>query len=257
MPCLRPQAGSSRILAVGKPSVAPALVAVDHLAGDEPGRARAARPPPPPCRRPSACAHRAGGDRPALVFQRRHDVDGKAELARPARRDSAGEPPRSLPKWKSKPIAAPPMPRRPTRICSMKSSAAVPASPASKVMTMAPSSPVGGEQAQLVALARELEQRLLRPEEAARMRREGQGRRLAAERARRARSAASITARWPRCTPSKLPIATTAPASGPASMCAACAARDVERRQRLSLCGAVSLVACGACRQARCWRHYG
>ena len=80
--------------------------------------------------------------------------------------------------------------------------------------------PGGGEQAQLVALARELEQRLLRPEEAARMRLEGQRRRLAAERRGRARSAASITARWPRCTPSKLPIATTAPRKRAGVACA-------------------------------------
>ena len=71
------------------------------------------------------------------------------------------------------------------------------------------------QQPQLVALARELEQRVLRPQEQPRMRREGQRRGLAAERLRRACSAAPITARWPRCTPSKLPIATTAPASAP------------------------------------------
>ena len=37
----------------------------------------------------------------------------------------AGEPARFLPKWKSKPMAAPPIPKRPTRISSMKSSAEV------------------------------------------------------------------------------------------------------------------------------------
>ena len=62
----------------GKAELAPALVAVDDLAGGEPGRAQqlgrlhhlalAERR-----------AHRAGGHRPALVLQRRHDVDGEAE----------------------------------------------------------------------------------------------------------------------------------------------------------------------------------
>ena len=44
--------------------------------------------------------------------------------------------------------------------------------------------PGGGEQAQLVALARQLEQRVLRPQEQPRMRREGQSRGLAPERLR-------------------------------------------------------------------------
>ena len=69
------------------------------------------------------------------------------------------------------------------------------------------------QQPQLVALVGEAEQRLLRPEEAARMRLEGQRGRRPGERAARSRAVA-ITAWWPRCTPSKLPIATTAPRSG-------------------------------------------
>src|SRR6185437_10415407 len=61
-----------------KAKIAPALVAVDHFAGDEPGRAEqlgglhhlalAERR-----------AHRAGRYRAALVLERRHDVDREAE----------------------------------------------------------------------------------------------------------------------------------------------------------------------------------
>ena len=128
----------------------------------------------------------------------------------------AGEPLRCCPKWKSKPMAAPPMPKRPARICPMKSSAEVLARPASNVMTTAPSSPVAASRRNL---SRSLESwnsvscglkksrgcgakvkaAALRPSFLARL------------------SAAPMTARWPRCTPSKLPTATTAPCSGPMS----------------------------------------
>ena len=185
MPCLRPQAGSSRRLAVGKAELAPALVAMDHLAGDEPGRAEqfgrlhhlALRSAPRAPRR-----RRPGGPRPRAAARCRP----KSRAGRPAPPGKAGEPARFLPKWKSKPIAAPPMPKRPTRMRATKSAAEVAASAASKVITIAPSSPVAASSRSLVALARELEQRVLRPQEKPRMRLEGQRRGLAG-RAPRAR----------------------------------------------------------------------
>ncbi len=72
----------------------------------------------------------------------------KPSLA-PCSARKAGEPARFLPKWKSKPMAAPPMPKRPTRMRAMKSSADVPASAPSNVMTKAPSSPVAASRRSL------------------------------------------------------------------------------------------------------------
>ena len=78
MPCLRPHDGIELEVGGGKAEFAAALGAVDHLGGNEPGRAQefgrlhhlalAQRH-----------ADRAGGHRAALVLERRHDVDGKAE----------------------------------------------------------------------------------------------------------------------------------------------------------------------------------
>src|SRR5262249_6238614 len=76
-----------------------------------------------------------------------------------------------------------------------------------------------GQEPQLRALVGEAEQRLLGSEETARMRREreqrGCGSKVSAAAGRESAlaraSAAAITARCPRCTPSKLPMATTAP----------------------------------------------
>ena len=92
----------------------------------------------------------------------------------------------------------------------MKSCAVVPARALSKVMTTAPSSPVAASsRSLLVSVVRRncglLGLKKLR----------GCGSKVSAKaglpRARPICRAAAITARWPRWTPSKLPIATTAP----------------------------------------------
>ncbi len=74
------------------------------------------------------------------------------------------------------------MPKRPTRMRSTKSAAEVAASCGVEGHDDGAVEPARRQQAQLVALAGELEQRVLRPQEQPRMRREGQGRGLAAER---------------------------------------------------------------------------
>ena len=70
--------------------------------------------------------------------------------------------------------------------------------------------PRPGQQPQLVGLVGEAELRAVRAEEAAGMGLEGDCK-AGLPWARPIRKAASITARWPRWTPSKLPMATTAP----------------------------------------------
>ena len=139
---------------------------------------------------------------------------------------------RSLPKWKSKPIAAPPMPRRPTRMLLDEI-----------VRRGAGERGVEGHDDGAVEPGRRPAGAACRARSRAGTAAPAAGRSGAdaAQRSApppcgrapgRARSAAPITARWPRCTPSKLPIATTAPASGPGSMARACAARDVEGLRR-------------------------
>ena len=87
------------------------------------------------------------------------------------------------------------------------------ASAASKVSTIAPSSPVAARSRNLVGLVGQPEQRFAGVERSARVRLEGQRRGRPAERSAARCCAAAITALWPRCTPSKLPMATTAPRS--------------------------------------------
>jgi len=89
------------------------------------------------------------------------------------------------------------MPKRPTRMRSMKSSRDVAASWASKVMTMAPSSPVAASRRSR-SRRWKAEQRVLRPQEKPRVRREGQSRRGTAEFLGALQAPAPITARWPR-----------------------------------------------------------
>ena len=102
----------------------------------------------------------------------------------------------------------------------MKSSAEVAASCASKFMTMAPSSPLAANRR---SLSRALES--WNSVSCGRKKSRGCGEKVSAAALRPSAlarlSAAPITARWPRCTPSKLPIATTAPYSGPIVECRA------------------------------------
>ena len=215
MPCLSPQAGSSLRLAVGKPSSRPRFSPCttspevnqgaprSSAASTTLPRLSAVRTAPEETGRPSSSS---GGTMSTVKPSRA-----------PCSARYAGEPARFWPKWKSKPIAAPPMPRLPTRMRETKSSAEVDASAASKRMMMAPSSPVAARS-----------RSLSRSEESwnrascGRKKARGCGVKVSAAVLRpswsaRAR-AAPITARWPRCTPSKLPIATTASTSASASM---------------------------------------
>ena len=98
----------------------------------------------------------------------------------------------------------------------MKSSADVAASLASKFITMAPSSPLAANRR---SRSRGLDS--WNSVSCGRRKSRGCGENVKAAALRPSAwarlSAAPITARWPRCTPSKLPIATTAPLSGPMS----------------------------------------
>jgi len=103
------------------------------------------------------------------------------------------------------------MASRATRIRRTNSSAVRLASAASNVMTTAPASSVEANSRMLVGLVGQ-RTTLVGPEERTRMRFEVQGGGGPSE--QRARAAAvPITSRCPRCTPSKLPSATTAPLS--------------------------------------------
>ena len=80
MPCRSPQAGSSRRLAVGKPSSRPRLSPwiTCRTRTRESRASSAASSTRPPA---SAVADRAGRHRAAVVLERRHDIDGEAVLA--------------------------------------------------------------------------------------------------------------------------------------------------------------------------------
>ena len=234
MPCLRRAAGIEPHIGGGKAELAPALVAVDDLAADEPRIAEQL----------GGLGHLAGGERGA--DRARATPGGRrprtAARCRPrsrgwrlARRDSRASRcasrrngNRSRSRRRRPPAAR-------TRMRATKSSAESCASAASKRSTIAPSSPVAASSRSFAALVGQPEQRLVRPKEAARMRLEGQRRRRPAERAGRAASAAAITARWPRCTPSKLPMATTAPRN--AMVCGRLVAHHRERSGRLPAVG--------------------
>ena len=154
---------------------------MDHLAGDKPGRAQqlgrlhhlAGG---------ERLAHRAGGDRPALVFQRRHDVDGKAELGA-LLGEIVGRAAAVLAEMEVEADGRAADAEAADQDLLDEAVGRGAGEPGVEGHDDGAVEPGGGEQAQLVALARKLEQRLLRPEEAARMRRKGQGRRLASERA--------------------------------------------------------------------------
>ncbi len=163
----------------GEAKLAPALVAVDHLAGHEPRRAEQLR------RFHHLAlverrAHRARRHRPALILERRHDVDGKAE------------PPALLLQILRRAGAV---------LAEMEIEANGRAADAEtahenlldeffrrgrhqrRVEGHDDGAIESGacKQAQLVALARKLEQRVLRPQELSRVRREGERRSLAVE----------------------------------------------------------------------------
>ena len=179
------------------------------------GRLRARRP------RPSAARIAPEETGRPLVEQRRHDIDRKA-VPRARAPQKSGVPPPLLAEMEieadrdaadAEPVDQDlarriPRPRAGERRVEGQHHRAV--------------EPGRGEQPQLRRSGGEPEQGLVGPEKAARMRLEGQRQRPAACALARAPIAASITARWPRCTPSKLPIATTgrpqpATASGRAS----------------------------------------
>ena len=121
-------------------------------------------------------------------------------------------PRRALPKWKLKPITAPLMASRSTRMLSTNSSALRLASAALKVSTIAPSSPVA-------ASSRSLATSEVRWNDGSSGLKKvrGCGSKVSTAAGRCAAWARSIampiTARWPRWTPSKLPMATTGRAS--------------------------------------------
>src|SRR5665213_1444731 len=163
-----------------KAEIAAALVAVDYFAGDEPGCAEqlgrfhhlalAQRR-----------AHRARRHRPAFVFERRYDIDGKAEPgALLAQID-----------WRALAVMA-------EMEIETDGRAADAEAPDQNVLDKISGGgggklgveihhdgaiePARRQQPQPVAVARQLEQRVLRPQEQPRMRREGQSRGLAPER---------------------------------------------------------------------------
>ena len=166
----------------GKAELAPALVAVDHGAGGEPRRAKKLRRLHHLALRKRR-ADRAGGDRPSLILQRRHDVDREAELIAllGQKRGRAGA---VLAEMKieadggTADAEAADQNARDEILRRRSGERAVERHDDGAV------EPRGREQPQLVAFARQLEQRVLRPQEQARVRREGQSRGLAAKRLR-------------------------------------------------------------------------
>ena len=111
-----------------------------------------------------------------------------------------------------------------------------------------PVEPGRSEKPQFGGLVGQPEQRLAGIEEGARMRLEGQHRRRPSQALWRDRCATAITARWPRCTPSKLPMASDRAAERAIGRSIA---HDEEafRRHRASMvkktCGAVGAAAAG------------
>ena len=155
---------------------------------------------------------------------------------RPCSARNSGEPARFLPKWKLKPIITPLTANLPTRMRATKSSAVVAANAALNVSTTAPSRPVAARSRSLARFVGQAEQRFGRDGKS----RAGAARTSAHAAGRPSSSAllraTAITAWWPRCTPSKLPMARTAPRSAPSGA--------VSRTTRKRF-GAISLHALG------------
>ncbi len=215
MPCRSPQSGSSRRLAVGIAEFAPAFVAVHDFAADEPGKAEqfgglhhAVR-----WRAPRGSAPERTG-RPSSS-NTRHDVDREAvpcalggeEIRRAAagccRNGNRSPMTRRATARRSRRMSRDEFLGRQARPARRRSAA--------RWRRRGRSSRTGGawraRRSAGTAADRDGRSR-------------ADGARTSAPppagRARgRAPSAVAITARWPRCTPSKLPIATTAPARAP------------------------------------------
>ena len=147
-------------------------------------------------------------------------IGGSTSTAKPWRAPcscrKAGEPMRFLPKWKSNPTAAPATPYRSTRNTPhefLRRQAGQ--ARASKVSTIAPSSPVAASRRSFPVSSVSRNMGCCGRRMAA-----GCGSKVSAAAGQRAvlarATAAAITARWPRCTPSKLPMAITAPRSASA-----------------------------------------
>ena len=133
--------------------------------------------------------------------------------AAPCAARNSGEPLRPLPKWKSKPTATPRIASVSHKMLRTKSSARQRRQRGVERQHDGAVEAGRAKQAELRSPGRRGGNAACR----AGRRRADAARRSAPRRApqdRRARaSAAAMTARWPRCTPSKLPMATTAPAS--------------------------------------------
>ena len=220
-----------------KAEVAPALVALAPRCRRQTTDSRAARRPRPRVRRRARRGSRRttpGGPRPRAAARSRP----RSRAASPCSARNAGEPRRWWPKWKSNPMVAPRMPSRPTRMRATNSSARHRGERLVEGEHQRAGEAGRREQAQLRSRVGEAEHRIGRAQHVARMRLERHGDRRGC-RARAARAiAASITARWPRCTPSKLPIAATAPRSA-----ATCGASSWTTRK--GLVGLAGSVMCG------------
>src|SRR5580698_9348906 len=163
---------------------------------------------------------------------------------RPCSVRNAGEPARFLPKWKLKPTITPLTANLPTRIRVTKSSAVVAANAELNVRTTAPSSPAAARSRSLTASS------VSRNNGSAGWKKSrGWGSNVSTPAGRLSSlaflRATAMTAWWPRCTPSKLPMARTAPRSAPSGA--------VSRTTRKRF-GAISLHALGKPDVATCRR---
>ena len=154
-----------------------------HLRGDEPGIAeqfgRLRRRGPRPAHRARRRRRPAGpGARTAAPHR------PKSRAGRPAAARKSGVPRRSLPKWKLKPITAPVMARRSTRMSCDEFLGAEPGQRRVEGQHDRAVEPGRGQQPELGGLRGEVERRLVGLEEGARMRLEGQHRRRAVGRLR-------------------------------------------------------------------------
>ena len=156
-------------------------------------------------------ADRAGTNRPPLVLEARHDIDREAELGA-LRREIFGRARTVEAEMKIEADGDAGDGEPPDQDARDEILRGKPRQRRVEAQHDRAVEPGRGQEPQLRALVGEAEQRLVGPEEAA-----GCGSKVSAAAGRPSASAraraAAITARWPRCTPSKLPMATTAPSS--------------------------------------------
>ena len=180
MPCARPQAGSSAQIGGGISELASALVAVDDLGADEPGiaehLARLGHPSGGKCR-----ADRSGADRPSRVLEPRHDIDREA-LPGALRREKIGgaraiEAEMKIEADCDAGHGKPPDQNAGDEVVRGKTRQRLVEPQHDRAVE-----PGRGQEAELGALVREAEQRLVRAEDAAGMRLEGERRGRPAER---------------------------------------------------------------------------